>query len=45
MGGGVGLPLATTSYQEMAEIGGGEGRPGDSARCQEMTVMEGEVRR
>jgi hypothetical protein len=29
------MPIAAASYQEMAEMRGGEGLPGDSASCQE----------
>ena len=45
MGRGKGLPIADASYQEVAEMRGGEGLPGDSASCcQEMAKIKGEKR-
>jgi hypothetical protein len=35
------MPIAAASYQEMAEMRGGEGLLGDSASCQEMAEIEG----
>ena len=35
---------AAVSRQRMAEMGEGDGLPGDSASCQEMAKIEGEMR-